>query len=204
MLALIVVGIAAVWIVMHGNSGPGADAPESGQTSSDGTMNYVEPPVMNYTGPTGDLTAPNMGAFLSMIRQSECGTSGPEAYTMFYGGSQFSDLSQHPCEAPAQEQPVLLSDGSGNYTTAAGAYQITLSTWNRYGGTARYGSFSSQAQDQCAADIIAACGAAGHVADGAFSAAYSKLSNQWASLTIENHASNLAAYQAAGGSGMSS
>jgi muramidase (phage lysozyme) len=200
MIALIPVAlaVAAVFVISR-SGGNGVDTAEPAGADS----MYQQPPAPNANPPGGGLPGdPQVAAFLALIRQSEGTAQYPDPWGTYYGGAQFSDKSCHPCEVRADGSRVLdpVRLASGSYTTAAGAYQITLTTWNRYGGTPHYGDFGNAAQDQCAADIIAACGGSAQIASGDISGAQSKLASQWASFTPANLASNLAAFQAAGGS----
>jgi len=199
MWALIVIGGLAVFMFAAGGSGNNAD-PESGSTDASGQMVYVDPPVSSGPSTRGDLSAPNLRAFLALIRASEGTAQYTDPWGTYYGGAQFSDKWGHPCEVRADGtrlmQPVVLGN---NFTTAAGAYQITLGTWNRYGGTAHYGDFSNEAQDQCAADIIVNCGGLDAIAAGDATTAQQKLAGQWASFTPSRLASNNQVFAANGG-----
>ena len=194
----LVIAAAAVAYFFVSRSATGADAPEPGQEVG-GTLQYVDPPVNASPPGGGNPSDPQVQAFFALISSSE-GTQGD--YGVFYGGVSFSDFSTHPCELRADGTrliaPVLLPDGK-NFTTAAGKYQITLSTWNAYGGTAHYGSFDSSAQDACCADILANCGAMAQIDAGDVTGAQSTLSSQWASFGASTLEANNAAFVAAGG-----
>lgn len=196
---VIAIGIAIAFFALRGNA-PGADAPEAASTDSTGAPVYIDPPVGN--GPhNGDPSATNMAAFLALISASEGTANAADPYGVFYGGQTFTDKSCHPCELRSDGTRLIAPVYLGSsYTTAAGRYQITLSTWNAYGGTAYYGDFSNASQDRCCADIIAACGGADLIAAGQITGAQGKLSSQWASFTADRVAANNAAFQSAGGS----
>jgi lysozyme len=144
----------------------------------------------------------NVSAFLKMIQVSEGTANYPDPYGTYYGGGQFSDKSDHPVITGA-ESPVVTKWG---VTTAAGAYQITLTTWASLGGSAHYGDFSNIAQDQAAIDLINRRGALDAVMSGDLQTAFNLLRNEWASLPTSpagqptQQASTLiAAFQANGG-----
>ena len=121
------------------------------------------------------LSNPNVEPFLHVIRNGE--TSQDEnAYSTIYGGGQFQSFADHP------RQRIPLPGGS--YTTAAGAYQITESTWN--GLVRQYGfeDFSPENQDLAAIALIAGRRALDEVKAGNVAAAVAKLAKEWTSLAI--------------------
>jgi muramidase (phage lysozyme) len=144
----------------------------------------------------------NMQAFLAMIRFSEGTANYPDPWGTYYGGAQFADKSDHPVNT-GEMAPVTTPWGS---TSAAGAYQIILSTWEDLGGKEYYGDFSDASQDQAAMDLIERRGATQDVVAGNFANAVELVAKEWASLpgspygqpvhTLDQVA---AAYQAAGG-----
>jgi lysozyme len=90
-------------------------------------------------------------------------------------GGSFSDFSDHP--ALLGWEGVRLDDG--RLTTAAGAYQITRTTWKDLGGAAKYGSFDPAAQDAAAMDLLKRRGALNLVKAGQFDTAVARLTNEW-------------------------
>lgn len=137
----------------------------------------------------------NRAAFLAMIRQSECGTSGPDAYTMLVGGRRFSDLSKHP--------HVYVKEFN---STAAGAYQINWPTWQEIQAALHLPDFSPQSQDDAARWLLQKSGALARIDAGDFAGAVARAAPRWASLPgagygqHENTLASLqAAYTAAGG-----
>lgn len=151
---------------------------------------------------TGLYMSPNLAPFLSMIRTSECGELVPDAqrYQTYYGGSLFSNMADHPC-ITGEKAPVTLPAqwcanlglAAGCVTTAAGAYQITRSTWGLPGsgrgirqdngdGHGTLADFSPASQDVAAARLLAQCGALDLIAAGNINAAITKASSLWASL----------------------
>jgi muramidase (phage lysozyme) len=203
---IMVVAIAAFFFVNSNASATATDAGEAAGTATDATgatvQAYIDPPLNASPAGGGDPSNPQIAAFLALIRQSE-GTSGyADPWSTFYGGVAIPDLSTHPCELRSDGSRLIAPVAQGDhYVTAAGAYQINLLTWNAFGGTTHYGSFNRAAQDQCAADIIAANSAAASlIAQGAITQAQGELSNRWSSFTALTLASNNAAFTAAGGS----
>ena len=120
-----------------------------------------------------DLLNSNVAAFLALIRYGES-SNGNEAYTMLYGGGQFSDMSRHPQQ--------YFDVGDGRRTSAAGAYQITYTTWKAL--VSRYGipDFTPASQDFAAVCLIKGRGALGDVEAGRFDRAIAKCRPEWTSL----------------------
>lgn len=116
---------------------------------------------------------PQVRAFLALIRYGESSNTD-RAYTTLYGGGQFADLSRHPA------QFFRLADG--RLTSAAGAYQITYTTWK--GLVAQYGftDFFPATQDFAAVALIKGRGALADVLAGRFDRAIAKCRNEWTSL----------------------
>ena len=133
---------------------------------------------------------PSIAAFLYAIRQSENGD--PNIYNQYYGGSFFNDMSNHPV-LTGEKQPIPLSDamckaagmGPGCVTTAAGAYQITRSTWldlQRWGDGTPLPDFSPASQDAAAIRILQHDGAYDALMNGDLTRAIAIASGRWASL----------------------
>mgnify|MGYP001570953341 CR=1 FL=1 len=113
----------------------------------------------------------NLSAFLALIRQVE---SNNDYQALVMGGS-FSDFSDHP--ALLGWDGVRMPDG--RLTTAAGAYQITRTTWKDLGGAAKYGSFDPVAQDAAAVDLLRRRGALTLVKLGQYDGVVARLTNEW-------------------------
>lgn len=121
----------------------------------------------------------NVSAFLAMIRRAEGGTDDYD-YDDLYGGGNFTDFSDHP--AITGEWPgVRLAYGpnAGKLTTAAGAYQITRTTWIDLGGAARFGGFHPAAQDAAALALLERRGALPMIEAGKFADAVQRLRGEW-------------------------
>lgn len=142
----------------------------------------------------------NLSAFLALIRKAEANGD----YYALVGGGQFSDTSDHPTNT-GEFAGIRMPDG--RLTTAAGAYQITRTTWNDIGGVGRYGDFLPRSQDLAAVDLIRRRGALPDIEAGRFDSAVSKLRNEWeafARMIAGNYHITLAdaqaIYEGAGGS----
>lgn len=149
----------------------------------------------NNSGVTTDKSTTNLAAFLATIRKAE-GTSGSDGYSMLFGGSHFSDFSEHPY--PKQWKGVKLSDRMcinsgakpGCISTAAGAYQIRKSTWNGIRAKMSLPDFSPESQDQAAIFLISQRNALEDVKAGRFSTAALKVGPIWASFPGNNYQQN--------------
>jgi lysozyme len=125
------------------------------------------------------LKTDNMRAFLAVIRSRES-SLGPEAYSMIVGGKKFKSFADHP-----RIKGKIWKDANGktNYSTAAGAYQITEETWDWMGrGKLGLKDFSPASQDLCAVGLIEYRGALDDVLAGRLKQAISKCRREWTSL----------------------
>lgn len=114
----------------------------------------------------------NLAAFLKLIRQAE----SADDYYALVGGGQFIGTTDHPA-LTGEFAGIRMPDG--RLTTAAGAYQITRTTWKDLGGAERYGDFLPRSQDIAAVDLIKRRGALDDVTQGRFDVAVTKLRNEW-------------------------
>lgn len=112
------------------------------------------------------------------------------AYTTFYGGSQFFDLSNHPV-LTGEKRGIVLSDSMcaaagyspGCVSTAAGAYQINVPTWKEANALGDpLPDFSAASQDEAARRILQKIGALALLENGDISGAIVRASQRWASL----------------------
>ena len=116
----------------------------------------------------------NVRAFLKAIRLGE-GTTDDVGYYRIVGGQVFNDDSVHPhIKVYIKKYDV--------YSTAAGAYQITFTTWS--GLCKQYGfpDFSAECQDEAAVALIAEKRALEDVKCGRLKDAVDKCGATWASL----------------------
>jgi len=120
------------------------------------------------------LLIPNVKAMLAVIRKGE-GTSDKNGYRRIFGGQLFNSFADHP----------RITVKKGGYTSsAAGAYQFLISTWDETRAKMGLRDFSPAAQDLAALGRIAARGALDDVIAGRFEAAIKKLNKEWASLPL--------------------
>lgn len=126
----------------------------------------------------------NVSAFLAMIRKAE-GTDSPDGYRALFGylpskgGPLFDSFADHPRVRTYGE---WITPGKTTYTTAAGAYQITASTFDRVKGRLELTDFSPASQDAIALELLREAGAIAEIKAGNFNAAVAKSSKIWASL----------------------
>lgn len=150
---------------------------------------------------TVDMTNSNLRAFLDMIAVSE-GTygRGDNGYNILVGGGTFGSYMAHP------RQRVWIAS-IGNYSTAAGRYQIIWPTWQGLQSKLGLTDFSPASQDAAAVELIREHGALSDVYAGNIASAISKCRTVWASLPGAGYGQHenalgslIAAYQNAGGS----
>ncbi|MCZ2393271.1 MAG: glycoside hydrolase family 104 protein [Chitinophagales bacterium] len=131
----------------------------------------------------------NMKAFLWMIRFAE-GTATANGYRITYAYEKvLNDLSDHPYitgEWKGKTLPDAYCKGaglkSGCKSTAAGAYQITVSTWRPLKKALGLPDFSPHSQDLAAIELIRQKGAIKDIESGNIEKAISKVRHIWASL----------------------
>lgn len=118
----------------------------------------------------------NVRAFLQMLRYGE-GTSWPEGYKVLFGGELFSSFDDHP-----RVKVTKKLGGSMVTSSAAGAYQILMKTWD--GLVRKYGfeDFTPDSQDLAAVALIYGRKALDDVIAGRFETAVRKCNREWASL----------------------
>lgn len=127
----------------------------------------------------GDLLAaldiPNTVAFLRVIRAGES-SQDVIAYRTFWGGSTFDSFADHPRK--------FFPLANGQRTSAAGAYQITATTWNDLVAQYQFSDFSPATQDQAAVALLARRHALEDVIAGRVNAAVRRLGQEWTSLAL--------------------
>lgn len=128
----------------------------------------------------------NVEAFLDMIAACE-GTGN--AYNALFGytprnGKVFlNDYSTHP----NIRSPFTQTDGTLNYSTAAGRYQFIYSTFKRLQTKLGTCDFCPATQDLMAQELISEAGAMADVKEGRLQAAIDKCSGIWASLPSSDY-----------------
>ena len=130
----------------------------------------------------------NLAPFLDMISACE-GTTGPDGYRALFGytptNSKIFDNGYvwHPNVRVMFTQ----TDGTINYSTAAGRYQILFGTWARVAGKIGRKMFAPIDQDAAAAELIAETGAMPSVKSGDLQRAIDLCSPVWASLPASTY-----------------
>lgn len=151
------------------------------------------PPSASFPARLQDALAhPNVQAFLRVIRAGESAQTA-DAYQWLFGSTRsapklFDSFDDHPrVRTYERYDGQFIANGRIDYTTAAGAYQITETTWN--GLVRQYGfeNFSPANQDRAAVALIAGRRALDEVIAGRFDAAVFKLRHEWASLPGASH-----------------
>ena len=148
----------------------------------------IPPEVQAMTEPQA-----NLSAFLFMIRSTEHvyprDVLNDAAYSIFYGGSKFSNFADHPV-LTGEKKGIPLPDHfckaaglkPGCVSTAAGAYQIIKGTWTRLKNKLNLPDFSPLSQDQAAVALLDEVGALDLIYAGDIEGAIKKASRIWASL----------------------
>lgn len=125
------------------------------------------------------VAEPNVRAFLSMIRRAEHGRDDPDVYYTSFGNQHFLELDTHPAIRTYGE---WLRPGVQDFTTAAGAYQITHTTWKRLAAKLGLTGFDQFTQDVMAVELVREAGALRAVRAGRLSDALAMVAPIWASL----------------------
>lgn len=120
----------------------------------------------------------NVRAFSYVLRRGESSLK-PVAYTMRWPGlgkpvAYFSDFSKHP--------RIFEPTYGGLKSSAAGAYQITATTYDDFAPRLGITSFTPEDQDALYVAIVESEGALADVMRGDLDAAIPKLLNRWTSL----------------------
>lgn len=121
--------------------------------------------------------SPIQQAVLDKIASGE--TSGGNGYSEIFGGRKFQSFTGHP--------NIKVPVGDGQYTTAAGRYQMTLPTWQAQKARLGLKDFSPASQDAAALDLAQRTYQQNTGRDlisdtAAGRTNWSALSNQWTSL----------------------
>lgn len=176
-----------------------SDAPEF-----DGPVTDAEPDLsmvdwLDIPGPVSmvDDMATNLAAFLYMIRNCEHRADDVRAlgdYGTFFGGSRFYNFSDHPVLTGEKKGVPLKPEwcrragfASGVcVSTAAGAYQFTVRTWQDMRRSGPWGprlpDFTPASQDTAAARLLGTLGVPELLAAGQLDQAVRVASQRWASL----------------------
>jgi muramidase (phage lysozyme) len=178
------IAAGALWFTARGTGVTAASITESVSDAIDEITPAVEdaigagPAPQEVVAMSGEQ---NVQAFLSMIRYSE-GTAGASGYMTLFGGGLFYDFSDHPRIRFYEKADEFIANGKKDFTTAAGAYQIVETTWDRLQRKLSLPDFSPASQDVAAIELIRGRGALAAVREGSFDAAVRKCGKEWASL----------------------
>lgn len=124
-----------------------------------------------------DQAARNVRAFLLTIRYAE-GTAGPDGYRTRFGGALFDSFADHP----RIYTPFTNGRGETLKSSAAGAYQFLVKTWDSLARRLQLVDFGPESQDRAAVELIRQAGALADVQAGRFAQAVDKVRKIWASL----------------------
>lgn len=197
---------------------PDADPPADEGVFSviTGAFNDVAISTENTISDLGEFVSPtpnadqNIAAFLSAVSVGE-GTATANGYRYLFGsrpGNEklFSSFDDHPRVRTYEVRDEFIKNGKRDYTTAAGRYQITETTFNRLQKKLGTVGFSPDVQDRMAIELIRERGALADVRAGRYEQAVLKLRQEWASLPGSPYGQPTktltafrSAYEAAGG-----
>jgi muramidase (phage lysozyme) len=125
-----------------------------------------------------------VAAFLDTIAACE-GTASmvDSGYRTLFGGGTFDDYTTHP----DKRIPFRQTDGTMNYSTAAGRYQILHRTWAPLSVKLGLSDFTPHTQDLMAIELLAECGALPFIKDGKLADAVEHAGTIWASLPSSHY-----------------
>lgn len=130
----------------------------------------------------------NVLAFLRVIRHGES-SQDEDAYRWLFGSTRskpktFDSFDDHPRVRTYEVYDgQFIKNGKLDFTTAAGAYQITESTWGGCSRALGLTDFSPESQDLAAVYLIDGRKALSDVLAGRVESAIDKLGQEWASLS---------------------
>jgi muramidase (phage lysozyme) len=117
----------------------------------------------------------NCVAWLRVLREGES-SQNEDANTLLYGGGHFEGFDDHP--------RIHFDLPGGNYTTAAGPWQITATTWDDFCSHFGKMAFTPENQGACAVWLTDRAGALDDVLAGRLNAAIQRCAKVWTSLAI--------------------
>lgn len=117
----------------------------------------------------------NQTAFLKLLRWCEHYPHEPSEanYKTMYGGGTFESFDDHPRKYVTKW---------GKTSSAAGAYQITVATFDEFKKKLGLKDFTPASQDAIALAIIKQAGAISLIDEGKIEDAIRKLTGRWSSL----------------------
>ena len=169
-------------------SAPGAAEPPAPSASWLDVLQGTPGPSTGFTSP--DIEAANVRAFGQAVAEAEGTAKGPNGgYDVLFGwpgkGRTFNAAaaSDHPRIRFFEQADEFIANGRKDYTTAAGRYQETATTYDAI--RRRYGippGFTPELQDLHFEALLKDCGALPHVKAGRIPQAIDKARRTWASL----------------------
>lgn len=129
----------------------------------------------------------NLRAFLRCLRHGET-SQDEQAYRWLFGSTAkspklFDSFADHPrVKTYERYDGQFIKNGKIDFTTAAGAYQIVMSTWDPLAKRWGLADFSPRNQDLAAVALVSGRGALDDVIEGRFEVAVNKCRKEWASL----------------------
>lgn len=135
------------------------------------------------------VTVDNRTAFLRTIQDTEGTSQYENPYGVIFGGIELDpiDYTDHPGNLGFTNWTRFTVKGKTTYSTAAGAYQFLLGTWNRLKNKLGLPDFSPQSQDLAALELIREKGALNDIDNGDVVTATDKVRKIWASLPGANY-----------------
>lgn len=165
--------------------------PFAGWIAGNATETETKVATMNPTDPDR-----NVRAFLEAIAYAEGTANRPDPYRVCYAYSHtIKSFADHP--TALKEWPgVVLTDeqcrgaglGAGCKSTAAGKYQITLTTWREVKPVLGLTDFTPASQDRAAIELLRRKGALDRIRRGDLVGAIAAARSTWASLPGANYA----------------
>jgi muramidase (phage lysozyme) len=129
-----------------------------------------------------DSSEVNTKAFLKLIIYAENKRDDDSVYYQLFGGKhQFSDTTKHP------NVPTPIHGGS-DFTTAAGAYQITNTTWRDAVANGKVTHFAPRDQDTIARWKLEQHNTLPYVQKGDIEHAIPHLNHEWTALPGSRYA----------------
>lgn len=134
------------------------------------------------------LTNKNVQALLRVIREGESDQTSQAYYKLVGDGPgiySLHDLTDHPRRVVS-----LPIKGQQHFSTAAGAYQFLLRTWDEMVALYGFEDFSPQCQDEAAIGLFVRRNALDAAIAGALALWLDKCSYEWASLPPGRYGQN--------------
>jgi muramidase (phage lysozyme) len=143
----------------------------------------------------------NLRAFLFMLRWCE-GTADENGYRALFGHTVknpklFAGWREHPQVRTYEKYDgQFIENGKLDFTTAAGAYQITYTTWRDFIAAKGPHDFDPAGQDACAIWLMEVEHALEDVEEGRLRQAIEKCGGRWASLPSSRYPQPKRSYEA--------